>query len=71
MTDPIDGNPVAEVEVQTAPDGRIVSRRILKPSGTRDWDDAVLRAIDRTAILPRDVDGRIPAAMIITFRPHE
>jgi colicin import membrane protein len=31
----------------------------------------VLRAIDRTQRLPRDVDGRIPSPMIIAFRPKD
>jgi colicin import membrane protein len=67
----IDGNPVAEVEVRTAPDGTIVGRRLVRSSGVREWDDAVLRAIDRTETLPRDVDGRVPATMVIAFRPRD
>jgi colicin import membrane protein len=31
----------------------------------------VLRAIDRTEILPRDTDGRVPALMTIEFRPRD
>ncbi|MEN9892442.1 MAG: hypothetical protein RLY78_2737 [Pseudomonadota bacterium] len=64
------GNPVAEVEVRTAPDGAIVSRRLVKPSGTPAWDAALLRAIDRTERLPLD-NGRIPAVMILSFRPRD
>ena len=37
----------------------------------KDWDDAVLRAIDRTGSLPRDVDGRVPPTLIMAFRPQE
>ncbi|HET9976303.1 MAG TPA: cell envelope integrity protein TolA [Burkholderiaceae bacterium] len=59
----------AEVEVRAAPDGTIVGRRLVKASGNKDWDDAVLRAIDRTEILPRDVDGRVPSPIVIEFRP--
>jgi colicin import membrane protein len=29
----------------------------------------VLRAIDRTAELPRDTDGRVPSVLVITFTP--
>lgn len=65
------GNPVAEVEVRCAPDGSILSRRIVKRSGNTAWDDAVLRAIDRTAKLPRDTDGRIPGTMILVFPRQE
>nr|MCU0774974.1 cell envelope integrity protein TolA [Ideonella sp.] len=69
--DAIDGNPVAEVEVRTAPDGTIVGRRLVRSSGVREWDDAVLRAIDRTETLPRDVDGRVPPTIVIAFRPRD
>ncbi len=71
FTDDISGNPVAEVEVRTAPDGTIVGRKILKSSGVKAWDDAVLKAIDKTEVLPRDTDGRVPPALVITFRPRD
>ena len=64
-----DLNPAAEVEVRAAPDGTIIARKLLKSSGVKSWDDAVLKAIDKTEVLPRDVDGRVPAVMVITFRP--
>ena len=71
LTDDIPGNPAAEVEVRTAPDGTIVSRRLIKSSGNADWDKAALAAIDRTGIMPRDVDGRVPSPMIIELRPRD
>lgn len=64
-------NPSAEVEVRTAPDGTIVGRRILRSSGTPAWDEAVLKAIDKTEVLPRNEDGVVPSPMIITFRPKD
>ena len=67
----VSGNPVTEVEVKCAPDGSIVGRRITKPSGNPVWDEIVLRAIDRTATLPRDTDGRIPPTMLLTFSRQE
>lgn len=67
--DEIVGNPVAVVEVNAAADGTITSRRLVKSSGVKAWDDAVLRAIDRTETLPRDVDGRVPSPITIDFRP--
>ena len=63
------GNPRAEVEVRVAPDGTITSRRILQSSGNKAWDDAVLRAIDKTEILPKDTDGRVPPFIVLGFRP--
>ena len=71
FTDDIAGNPKAEVEVTTAPDGTIISRRIVKSSGIPDWDKAALGAIDRTGTLPRDTDGRVPSPMIIELRPRD
>jgi colicin import membrane protein len=62
---------VAEVEVTLAPGGTIISRRLVKRSGHADWDEAVLRAIDRTPRLPADVDGRVPPLLLISFRPNE
>jgi colicin import membrane protein len=71
FTETIAGNPAAEVEVRTAASGTIVARRLVKSSGHKDWDDAVLRAIDRTGTLPRDVDGRVPPLLLIAFRPND
>lgn len=71
FTDVAPGNPRAEVEVRTLPDGTITSSRLVKSSGNAAWDDAVLRAIDRTASLPRDTDGRVPPALIIGLRPQD
>ena len=63
-----DGNPMATVEVKLAPDGTIVAKRLVKSSGVKSWDEAVLRAIERTEILPRDIDGRVPPPFQIDFR---
>lgn len=71
FTEEIVGNPRAEVEVRTAPDGTIVGQRIVKSSGVRSWDEAVLKAVIKTEVLPRDVDGRVPPSLIIDFRPRD
>lgn len=71
FTDDITGNPMAEVEVRTSPDGTIISRKLLKSSGVTSWDEAVLRAIDKTEVLPRDTDGRVPPNLVISFRPKD
>jgi colicin import membrane protein len=67
----IAGNPRAEVEIRLAPDGRVLGRRVVQSSGVKEWDEAVLRAIDRTAVLPRDTDGSVPPLMNIGFRPKD
>jgi len=71
FNDVVPGNPAAEVEVRAASSGSIISRRLIKSSGDKDWDEAVLRAIDRTGNLPRDTDGRVPPSIVISFRPQE
>lgn len=71
FTETVSGNPRAEVEVRTLPDGTITTRRIVKSSGSPAWDEAVLRAIDRTGTLPRDTDGRVPSSLIIGLRPQD
>ena len=67
----VPGNPAAEVEVRAASSGTIISRRLIKSSGNKEWDEAVLRAVDRTGTLPRDTDGRVPPSIVISFRPQE
>jgi len=69
LTDAVDGNPTATVEVKLAPDGTIIGKRLVKGSGSKAWDDAVLRAIERTEILPRDTDGRVRTPIEIAFKP--
>jgi TonB family protein len=59
LTETVAGNLAADVEVRASATGTILSRRLVKSSGNKDWDDAVLRAIDKTEILPRDIDGRV------------
>ncbi|MBW8314791.1 MAG: cell envelope integrity protein TolA [Hydrogenophaga sp.] len=62
-------NLLTEIEVRTLADGTISSRRVVKSSGNPAWDDAALRAIDRTGSLPRDTDGTVPSPMIVEMRP--
>ena len=71
FTENVAGNPSAEVEVRAAPDGTITSRRLLKSSGVRAWDEAVLRALDKTERLPKDTDGRVPPQFPMVFRPKD
>ena len=71
FTEDIAGNPVAELEVRTTLDGTIISQRLVKSSGNKAWDEAVIKAIIRTETMPRDTDGRVPTPMIIEFRPKD
>jgi len=69
--DPVPGNPAVEVDIRCAPDGTIISRRITKSSGSQAWDDAVVRAIDKTSVLPRDTDGKVPATIPLRWRQSD
>jgi colicin import membrane protein len=71
FTEAVSGNPEARVEVRLSPDGTIVSKRIVKSSGHKGWDDAVLRALDKTEVLPRDENGRVPTPVELIFRPKD
>ena len=71
FTEDLAGNPTAEVEVRAAPDGTIVSRKLTRSSGVRAWDEAVLKALDKTETLPRDTDGRVPSPITFFFRPKD
>jgi colicin import membrane protein len=60
------GNPVTEVRLVVMPDGTITKSEIVKSSGVKEWDDAVIRAIEKTAVLPRDENGRVPSPMVLS-----
>jgi colicin import membrane protein len=66
-----EGNPKAEVEVRVGTDGTIVSRKLIQASGNKAWDEAVLKAIDKTGTLPRDTDGQVQLVMVISFSPKD
>ncbi|MFT3856131.1 MAG: cell envelope integrity protein TolA [Aquabacterium sp.] len=71
FTDMVSGNPAAVVEVRCGPDGRIIARKLVESSGIPRWDDAVIRAIDATEVLPPDENGRVPPVMQISFKPND
>ena len=70
-TETINGNPAADVEVRTSPDGTIISRKLVKSSGVKSWDDAVINAVDKTEKLPADVDGKVIPQLTLIFRPKD
>lgn len=71
FTDVISGNPAAVVHLRVAPDGTIVGSKLVKSSGVKSWDEAVLRAIEKTETIPRDTDGSVVPEFDIVFRPNE
>jgi colicin import membrane protein len=70
--DTVAGNPAVEIEVRLTPEGRIIQpSRVVKSSGAPEWDEAVLRAIAKTEVLPRDESGKVPPSMTIVYRPRD
>lgn len=68
--DLVEGNPAAEFDVRLAPDGAIVGTPTLaKSSGLPKWDEAALRALQKTEKLPRDIDGTVPPRLEVSLRP--
>ena len=63
-------NHFAEVEVRLDSSGRIVSTKLVKSSGVKGWDDAVLKALERTGTLPSD-NGRYWNPIVMAFRPSD
>lgn len=64
----VSGNPMVSLEIRMAPDGTILGRpRILKTSGDKEWDEAVVRAFEKTEVLPRDA-GRTWSPLVIEWR---
>ncbi len=66
----LSGNPAAELRLRLSAQGAIESYRLVQPSGSKAWDDAVLRAAARVKRVPADDEGQFPPEMVITFRPR-
>ena len=65
-----------EVFVTARADGRITSIRITRPSGSRVWDEAVVRALEKTERLPPDINGQVPTqitreGLLVILRPRD
>ncbi len=58
------GRPWVVVLVRPIQSGLIVCRYVVDGSGNKFWEEAVLRAVDKMANLPRDTDGRIPEVLL-------
>lgn len=67
----VKGNPAAEVEVICSPSGQIMGMKLTQSSGNAAWDQAVMAAIEKTALLPRDENGNIPSRIPFVFRPRD
>lgn len=72
---PVDlaGNPPVEYVVELLPDGTLRSTpRKTKSSGVPGFDEAVLRAIDKSQPFPRDdKTGNVPSRITISHKPKD
>ncbi len=72
FTSTVSGNPLVSIEVRAAPDGTILGTpRIVKSSGNREWDQAVVRAFEKTEVMPRDTNGTVPTPIIVEWRVND
>ena len=69
----IAGNPSVEFRIELYPDGRLREEpKRIKSSGVEAFDQAVKRAIEKSAPFPPDPSTeKVPANMIITHRPKD
>lgn len=66
------GNPPVEYLIELLPDGSLRSTRKLKSSGIAGFDEAVLRAIDKSQPFPRDDrTGAVPSSVTISHKPKD
>lgn len=57
------------ISVRCSPTGTLLSATISHSSGNPAWDDAALRAVQRSDPMPQDIDGKTPGSFKITLRP--
>jgi colicin import membrane protein len=66
------GNPEAIFDVVQLPTGEVLSARLRKSSGNKDYDDAVERAIWKSSPLPKpDRPDQFQRELTLKFRPRE
>jgi colicin import membrane protein len=70
-SDSISGNPKTSVQVKVAPSGLILSFVLTKSSGVPAWDDAVLRAVEKTARIPADENGKVVTDFPLDWGPKD
>ena len=68
----ISGNPTVEFRIDLLPDGSLRDVQLKKSSGVDVFDQAVRRAIERSAPFPADpTTGRVPSSIVISHRPKD
>lgn len=69
VPDNLSDNPPVEYDVELLPDGSIKSIKKRKSSGVPGFDEAVLRAIEKSAPYPQNNVGRVPSRFEISHKP--
>lgn len=67
----IAGNPGFEVDIRATANGTLLDPIVVKSSGVKEWDEAVLSAIRKTETLPAGENGKVPSSIPFTFRPKD
>ncbi|MDO9401872.1 MAG: cell envelope integrity protein TolA [Polaromonas sp.] len=67
----IQGNPKAVVQVKVSSTGIIMSAKLSKSSGVPAWDEAVLRAVEKTERIPLDENGKVVPDFPVEFGPRD
>ena len=57
--------------MKVSPAGLIMSSKLSKSSGVPAWDEAVLRAVERTERIPLDENGKVVPDFPIEFGPKD
>jgi colicin import membrane protein len=71
VPDDLPGNPSVEYSVELLPDGSLRGVRKLKGSGVTGFDEAVRRAIERSAPFPPDKSGSVPSGFTVSHKPKD
>lgn len=57
------------MSLRCSPTGALRSVYVIRSSGNQAWDDAALRAVQRSDPMPQDIDGKTPGSFMLTLRP--
>ena len=69
--DQLTSNPAVEFTVDLLPDGSTRRVRKTKSSGVPGFDEAVERAIDKSAPFPPDKSGAAPSGFTVSYKPKD
>lgn len=65
----LNGNPPVEYDVELLPDGSIKAMKKRKSSGVPGFDEAVRRAIEKSAPFPPNQAGKVPSRFEVSHKP--